>query len=194
MTPQPANQPQDPQGARHVPAARARSRAHVGTASGEVVGEERERLALGFGRRLRALRRRMEWSQATLAHGATLSVHAVRSLELGRRRPEYGALVRLVRVLVPVEERAAVLEELVGLAGESLRRWNRERSPQLVTAREKRGGRNRRRPATPEERARLAERVAGLDAKIAAMRARSGLPSRRRRADQPPPDTVEPPL
>lgn len=108
----------------HTPSA-----AHLGRPerSGEVTGEERERLAAGFGARLRELRTAVGMTQARAAAAVGIAERAWQHLERGRRRPSAELLGNIVVRLVRPEEREAVLDALLALGGDSVTGSGRRR-------------------------------------------------------------------
>lgn len=88
---------------------------------GLVEGEERERLAKGFGTALRTVRNEQELSLQHLGQLAGVSRTHISHLERGYRRPSDHIISALVSVLAPEPEREALCARLTALAGDSLR-------------------------------------------------------------------------
>jgi transcriptional regulator with XRE-family HTH domain len=119
----------------------SRARAHVGLRRGpngsEKVGsgvlngntdtrglvgaDERERLASGFGSKLRELRKASGLSQERLGKLAGIGITHLSRLEQGRRRPSVDAIKALARVVCGPAGPDGVEQKLARLAGDSLR-------------------------------------------------------------------------
>lgn len=88
---------------------------------GLVGDEERERLATGFGAKLREMRKASGLSQARLGELAGIGVTHLSRLEQGRRRPSVDAIKALARIICGKAGPEAAEQKLAALAGDSLR-------------------------------------------------------------------------
>jgi transcriptional regulator with XRE-family HTH domain len=95
---------------------------------------ERERLAAGFGARVRALRAEHGWSQERLAEVIGCDRRTVGRLERGEHRPTRQQCAWIARAFTPVEADPLVLDvELLNLAGAPRRKRRRGSRSGLYT-------------------------------------------------------------
>lgn len=130
---------------------------------GLVGADERERLAGGFGSKLRELRKASGLSQERLGKLAGIGVTHLSRLEQGRRRPSVDAIKALARIVCGSASPDAVEQKLARLAGDSLREG---------AARRKRQRQNKRR----REAIALEGKMTAQARRIVEAKQRNGLP------------------
>lgn len=94
---------------------------------GLVKGDERERLAAGFGMELQRTREASGLTIPRTADLAGVGDRHLRYLEAGERRPSVDAIKALARVLAPASRRDWLEKRLAAAAGDSIREGNQRK-------------------------------------------------------------------